>query len=241
MHTKGLLIFDLDGTLLDSMDLHASMFAKILGEQYGVADNISREAYYRMSGIPLGLQFKGVLESQGVGRTHRIDENVQDFYARIRQFDPPLFPDVQPALQQLWQAGYWLVVCSGNAPDIVEKRLAHTGIKPYFRLWLGTDPAQGLRKGEPHFQILRESLSLSAVEFRENSMSVGDAQHDVEVARQAGILSVGRQNPFNAVSLQSANPDYLISDFNELLQILHDSTGAGAGFCDIAFLKKELL
>jgi phosphoglycolate phosphatase-like HAD superfamily hydrolase len=159
---------------------------------------------------------------RGQGRVDigKVDENVEEFYDRIRQHDPALFPDVLPALQQLWNAGYTLVVCSGNAPDIVESRLAHTGIKQYFSFWLGTDPAVGLSKGEAHFRILRERLSMSQADFQCNSMSVGDAAHDVQVAKAAGIISVGRVNSLNASSLQEAQPDYLIADFSELLQIL---------------------
>ena len=158
MANQGVIIFDLDGTILDSMELHATAFAQILGEQYGIAEEVSRAAYYHMSGHPLGRQFGSVIQASEPVDIARVDENVEDFYARIRQHDPELFPDVLPALQKLWQAGFVLVICSGNAPDIVERRLAHTGIQQYFRVWLGTDPAQGLRKGEAHFKILRERL-----------------------------------------------------------------------------------
>ena len=95
----------------------------------------------------------------------------------------------------------------------------------------------GLSKGEAHFQILRDTLTLSQEEFQLNSMSVGDAQHDIQVARNAGILSVGRVNLFNAASLQEARPDYLISDFNELVQLLIDPAGKTNEFSRIASLR----
>ena len=119
MDNQGLIIFDLDGTILDSMQLHATVFAQILGEQYGIAEEVSRSSYYHMSGHPLGRQFGHVIEGKEPVDTARIRENVEDFYARIRLHDPVLFPDVLPALNKLWRAGYVLVVCSGNAPDIV--------------------------------------------------------------------------------------------------------------------------
>ena len=225
MNKQGLIIFDLDGTLIDSMEIHAAVFAQILSERFSIAKEISRRAYYRMSGNPLGYQFERAIQEEGFQSPAGMNEIVEDFYARIRLREPVLFADVAPALRQLWQAGYALVVCSGNAPDIVEKRLDQTGIKRYFTVWLGTDPAQGLRKGEPHFEILRQRLALSLEDFQHNAMSVGDAQHDIQVAKAAGILSVGRVNRFNAASLQDAQPDYLIADLSELVRLLKDLAG----------------
>ena len=237
MDEQGLIIFDLDGTLVDSMALHAATFAQILKERNGIVEKISRQAYYDMSGNPLGLQFERAIRSQGVEGPQATEEYVQDFYARIRQVDPVLFPDVTPALEKLCQAGYWLAVCSGNAPDIVEKRLAQTGIMPYFRLWLGTDPAQGLRKGEPHFKLLRQRLALSRDDFMRNSMSVGDAQHDIQVAQEAGILSVARVNRFNAATLHEIHPDYLITDLTELISLLKKPGDPRNEYLTIAALK----
>jgi phosphoglycolate phosphatase-like HAD superfamily hydrolase len=234
MENLGLIIFDLDGTLLDSMQLHATIFAQILHEQSGIVEELSREAYYLMSGNPLGHQFASVLKMQGLTRSHKVDVFVEEFYSRIRQFDPVLFPDVRPSLSQVSKAGYKLAVCSGNAPDIVEKRLVQTEIAPFFHLWLGTDPARGLSKGETQFRILREKLSLSRLEFQCNSITVGDAQHDIQVAKNAGILSVGRVNSFNAAALQEIQPDFLISNFYELVQLLQGPTNQENIFNPIA-------
>ncbi len=70
-------------------------------------------------------------------------------------------------------------------------------------------------------------------------MSIGDAQHDIQVAKDAGILSAGRVNSFNGTSLREAGPDFIISDFYELVQLLKDPTVAENKFIRVASLNNR--
>jgi phosphoglycolate phosphatase-like HAD superfamily hydrolase len=70
-------------------------------------------------------------------------------------------------------------------------------------------------------------------------MSIGDAPHDILVAKNAGILSVGRVNSFNIASLREALPDYLISDFYDLVQLLINPTGKDDKFISVDCLNNR--
>jgi len=61
MKTLGLLIFDMDGTLIDSMELHAQVFSQILYERFDIPVEVSKTEYLKTAGKPLDEQFKHVI------------------------------------------------------------------------------------------------------------------------------------------------------------------------------------
>jgi phosphoglycolate phosphatase-like HAD superfamily hydrolase len=96
-----------------------------------------------------------------------------------------------------------------------------TGIDRLFRLLLGTDAGvPDMAKGPGHFRLIREALGLHENDLRQRSVFVGDGVYDMEVARAACILAVGRLSGGNSAALREAGADYLITSLAELQPIL---------------------
>lgn len=231
---KGLLIFDMDGTLVDSMNLHAEIFSKILNETCGAEHEALRREYLRTAGQPLDEQISNVLTSAGESSV-RVAQLVDSFWAMVDHEQPVLFSDVKAVVEQLWLAGYSLVVISGCAPFVVESKMRKTGLSQYFSLMLGTDKkVRHMFKGDGHFRIIRRSLNLDRTQFQNNSLFIADAEYDMPLAKRAGLLAIGRVTHGNAKTLKEAGADLLIEDLWGLISILQPQSQLSKAFSPVA-------
>jgi phosphoglycolate phosphatase-like HAD superfamily hydrolase len=218
---RDILIFDLDGTLLDTMAPLADLFCDMLRVRCGVPPALSRPVYFELAGQGPGPQFTEVL-----GRIDLPDEAlIQDLtaeYWRIAETQTVApFPETLPVLTSLRTEAHTLVVSSGSTTESVRRKTRFTDVDRLLRLALGTDEgANDMQKGPGHFKLIRQSLGLTEEQFRERSAFVGDAIYDMQVGRNAGLLTIGRVSDGNGELLARAGADYLIADLTQLPGIL---------------------
>jgi phosphoglycolate phosphatase-like HAD superfamily hydrolase len=221
MPGRHVLIFDLDGTLIDTMGPLADLFCDMLREEHGVAEEVSRPIYVELAGKGPRPQFKAVLSTIG-----RLDEAVLDditarYWVAAERFEPAPFPETASALAVLRAGGHAMAVSSGGTTPSVQRKLRRTGIDGFFPIALGTDEGvPGMRKGPGHLEIVARSLALRDGELQARGVFVGDAVYDMQVARDAGIRAVGRVSDGNASALRSAGAQHLIQDLREIEALL---------------------
>ena len=96
-----------------------------------------------------------------------------------------------------------------------------TGIDRLFGLALGTDlDVPGMAKGPGHFELVARSLELRDGELQTAGVFIGDAVYDMQVAREAGIVGVGRVTGDNGTTLKRAGAQHLIRDLREMRTLL---------------------
>lgn len=222
MNSMGILIFDMDGTLVNSMSQHADVFGRILQEQCGILPELSRAEYIRTAGQPLDEQFEHVLNLKGI-RDLDVAPLLNQFWTLVEKETPVLFPDTLEIIRQLSQTGYILIVISGCAPFIVEAKMKRTGLDNYFRLMLGTDKnLPGMVKGEGHFKIIRRELELDEERFRANSALIGDSEYDMMISKGAGLFAIGRMTHYNGEHLRRSGANTLINNLTDLVSLLRN-------------------
>ena len=220
MARRDLVFLDFDGTLVDSMEQYTSIFSQILAADFGVPVELSRRKYEASQGMAPEAQLAAVLRLAGV-EAEVVPEITRRFWLQAAAFMPPAYPEVPEVLRSLCSSGWRLILTTQTRQDLLQARLAHAGIGSFFDLALGVDPEDPERtKGPGHFRAAQESLGVSEDEFRARSVMVGDGAYDMAIAREAGIIAVGRLAGDNAEALRRAGAQHLIADLTELPPLL---------------------
>lgn len=189
------MLFDLDGTLVDTMGAFADLAAEVMVARYGLLRRNARHLYLTTSGIPFAQQLETIFGE--------LDENAaaaEEFEARKAAIAGAATMDVptRAAVSALRDAGVRLVVSSNGNQEHVDGFAARAG--GLFELALGF--GGGLAKGEPHVATVCETLGVR----RERMAFVGDSLRDGELAAQTGLSFIARAGTFSRRDLERRFP-----------------------------------
>jgi phosphoglycolate phosphatase len=207
-----LIIFDLDGTLIDSSkDLEISVNAT--RKHFGLAplDPLLIHCYVG-NGAPVLIRraFGPDASEQLVGEALSF---FLKFYRAHALEHTRLFPGVAELIRELSEARYKLGVLTNKPVKISMDILAALKVQEYFFRILGGDSLP-VKKPDPTgiFELMKQ-----AGESADDTLMVGDSAVDVQTARNAGVKCCGVTWGIQPESFVNFPPDFLISDPNELL------------------------
>lgn len=207
----GLVVFDIDGTLLDSAaGILAGFRVALAAGGVDVPDEQSLRVH-------LGPPLREFLTLSGVAsdRLDRAAEAYHDFYLAdgLRRAAP--YPGVSTLLARLQDLGVVLATASAKRTTTAEAIIGAHGLAPYFTVIGGTDQTR-LTKAETLAGVLAE---LSADPAR--TIMVGDRHHDIEGAHACGVRAVGARWGYGVGDeLDEAAADWLVDDLDELGRLL---------------------
>jgi phosphoglycolate phosphatase len=215
---KGLLAFDLDGTLVDSeRDLWVSVNATRAWMGLGPLD-VAIVASYVGNGAPMLVRraLPGASDAQ-------VDQGLRYFleYYREHMLDSTtLYPGVREALDHLHSAGVPMAVLTNKPVRFSVRMIEGLGLDlHFFRVYGGNS----FEEKKPHPMGLNMLLAESGADPAESVM-VGDSAVDVLTARNAGVRACGVRWGFQPETFAEVPPDFLISDMRELAELVLSST-----------------
>lgn len=181
------VLFDLDGTLVDTMGGFADIAAEVMAARHGVEWGWARGKYLETSGLPFCKQLEVVFPGHAENGAAS-----DEFEARKLAVCEATSMDAHTiqGLEALRALGLKLVVSSNTGQSVVDAFVAREGFA--FDLALGFDPAQGLGKGRPHVE---RALAVFGV-AREELLFVGDSLKDGDLADECGVPFIGRLGTF---------------------------------------------
>jgi phosphoglycolate phosphatase len=182
MSAYDLVVFDWDGTLMDSTGLISSCLRHACGD-IGIAVPAQSDALY-VIGLGLADTFNHVAPGLDEEGRRRLAERYRHHFL-AREHEAPLYEGVREMLADLHGRGRRLAVATGKARRGLERALEATGLRTWFEATRCAD--EGFAK--PHPDMLLMLLDITGVEPR-RAVMVGDTTHDLDLAANAGIDAV---------------------------------------------------
>jgi phosphoglycolate phosphatase len=221
------IVFDLDGTLVDTAPDLIDTLNVILGHEglppiaYGEARKLIGYGARRM--IEHGLDVAG--RPRPAADVDRMFNAFLAHYAdHIADRSRP-FAGVEAALDALAARGFVLAVCTNKLEWLAVRLLGALGLATRFAAICGQDTF-GVQK--PDAGALLGTLGLVGGS-RERAVMVGDSQTDIAAARAARLPVVAVDFGYTDIPIAQLGPDKIISHFNELNQSIEALLGPAKG------------
>ncbi len=209
-----LIIFDLDGTLIDSRKDIAHCVNWVLGDMGLPA--IDHETIYSYVGHGVRDLMAGALEAaHGDHSYERALELFDKHYTEHLLDHTALFEGMPEVLQRFRDKA--MAVITNKPQKYTDSIISGLGLNDYFKTVLGREACPNPKPHpEPVLKVL-ESLP----NRKERSIIIGDTEVDIEAGKQAGILTCGVLFGFGKEELvRAAEPDYIVEDVNALMELL---------------------
>jgi len=214
------IVFDLDGTLIDTApDLIQSL--NFILAQHGLPAVPYNDARPLIGGGAKSMIEQALVLDGRSSSTADVDELyipfIAHYAAHIADRSRP-FPEVEPALDRLAATGHRLAVCT-NKLEWLSKRLLDTlRLSERFAAICGQDTF-GVQKPDP--EIFRRTVIRAGGEPR-RAIMVGDSVTDIRTARAAKVPVVAVDFGYTDVPVATLLPDRVISSFAELQTVVDD-------------------
>src|SRR3954469_25473792 len=216
MKRSATIVFDLDGTLVDTAPDLINALNFIL-EREGLpavpmksARNLIGAGARKL--IERGLELDG--RQAGQADITRLTSDFIDHYAAHIADESRAFEGLEGALDDLAALGYRFAVCTNKLEWLSKLLLDQLGLSSRFSAICGADTF-GVSKPDP--AILRWTVARAGGQLS-TALMVGDAGPDIGVARRAGVPVIGVTFGYTDVPLAELQPDRLIGHMRELPQ-----------------------
>jgi len=209
------LVFDLDGTLVDSArDLMATLNFILTRE--GTPALPVEKAHSLLGAGARALLERGFAEGGRVVEAARMDVLYADFLARYAEHladETIAFEGVEAALKTLHGAGHPLAVCTNKMTQHSEKLLQALGLESYFSVVSGRDKYPYFKPDARHLTLSIEAAGGDPA----HAIMIGDSRTDILTAINAGLPSICVDFGYTDIPARELGATSVISHFDELL------------------------
>lgn len=221
-NNKKLVIFDLDGTLIDS----APDLALALNHTLATLDYETYSADIIRSWVGNGAQ---TLVKRGLNGSTQTDYNIDpaffakaldiflDFYAKNLCVETMTYPNVLATLKSLKSLGYRLALVTNKPYDFIQPLLEGLELTGLFELCLGGDSLPKRKPDPMPLLHVCEELGVNASEC----LMVGDSKNDILAAKAAKMHSIGVSYGYNyGEDISIYKPEKAVDDFSAVYELL---------------------
>jgi len=181
------IIFDLDGTVADTMPFLTDLAVELISERYSVPRDVARRRYLETTGMDFAAQLERIFPGD------RKNADIAELFESKKRrgfLDHPVFPDALAALRHFKSRDVRRFICSSTSHEILTDYVSAKEIEHLFDGCLGH--SAGLDKGQQVARILEEH----DLEPRE-VLFVGDSLLDWAFVKDKGVRFLGVRRIFD--------------------------------------------
>jgi pyrophosphatase PpaX len=215
--SKPAVLFDLDGTLVDSIDL------LVASMEYAFETRELRPPvpdWIAAIGTPLDAMLRRWAEN---------DEDVVALRARYREFQHEhhdtmtvAYPGAVEVVRGLRDSGHPLAIVTSKLETGARRSLRHVGIEDCFSAVVGLDATT---KHKPLPEPVHFALAALGAP-REQAFFVGDSTHDMHAGNAAGVRTIAALwGPYSRAQLETSSPAHWAQDIRDVRAIVDAAAG----------------
>ncbi len=214
-----LVIFDVDGTLIDSQDHILAAMRRAFGA--AGLPMPTDQATLGIVGLSLPQTMEVLVPGLATSERDRLVTLYKQSFLAIRQETggealSPFYPGARDALDRLDRAGYLMSIATGKARRGLNHMLDSHGLQPLF---VGTQTADDA-PSKPHPGMVLNCLAATGV-APHDAVVVGDTEFDMAMARAAGARAIGVSWGYHGADrLESGGAERILARFEALDEAL---------------------
>ncbi len=212
------VIFDLDGTLIDSApDMRQALNRLLAREGRGPLSTAEVIAMIGEGSARLVERaFQATGRAPAPADLPALTQGFLDFYQTGEDISTAVYPGVRQALRALSEAGLKLGLCTNKPQTPAQDLLLSLNLASFFPVVVGGDPGRPRKPDPAPLLAVLEGLGVAP----EHAVMVGDSANDINCARAAGLRSIAVTFGYVHGPPEELGADALIGHFEELTRNL---------------------
>ncbi|MED3661028.1 pyrophosphatase PpaX [Ureibacillus sp. FSL K6-8385] len=205
------LLFDFDGTLLNTNELIIRTFMHVLNERF--PGQYSPKDCIKFIGPSLKETFEQIAPNEAdelIAKYRQFNHAYHDLY--VKEFD-----GVNETLEQLKREGHKLAIVSTKKKETIERGLKYMKAEHYFDFWIGLEDVKKVKPDPEPVLLALDRLKVP----KEKTLMIGDNYHDILAGKNAGVKTAGVAWSIKGEHyLKQFNPDFMLHHMSDLLTIV---------------------
>ena len=207
------VLFDLDGTLIDTIELLLSSVRHAFRDRPDRAP--TTDQWVAGIGTPLAAQLRPYAadDAELAALTDAYRTYQRQHHDRLTR----CYDDALATVRALHDRGHPMAIVTSKNDDIAHRSVAHVGLDPYLPLIVGVGSTARHKPDPEPVRFALERLGVPAA----RAVFVGDSPHDIAAGNAAGVTTIAALwGPFSRAQLAVASPSYFLDRIGGLPTLL---------------------